>query len=406
MISKFNELLGAVGEVLDASVLRDGDHILNAASVFALQINTGLDRDDVSALEDLLGSGRGGKTGILVNEHAHAVTERMPEASLISRAVDEVARCLVHRGAGNALGGKLESRLLCGENRVVDLFDFGVCLAEHDGTRHIRAVAADARTEVQREEAALKLLAAGNAVGKRRGTARDRDGVKGEAVRAVLAHKEFQLEGYVYLGHLGVKHREDVRERRVGHRLCVRDRGKLVGVLVQAHIGKDLGGTRLERDLGELFLEAGKDEAGERVVLDGDGLAVVLLEEGRHLRDVSVGGSQHLHLTGGLCLCRLDVTEVGQKVGRSLGDEDVAVVKIKAGEVELVELVGNDGGVKALADHCRTKIGKTRHNKKLLSGYARIGAGFFGFFYYIISYGKSVDFLKKIFQVVQIRRLF
>ena len=46
-----DKLLGAMGEIVETSVLVDSYHIFNTAAVLALKIYTGLDRDYVAGSE-------------------------------------------------------------------------------------------------------------------------------------------------------------------------------------------------------------------------------------------------------------------------------------------------------------------------------------------------------------------
>ena len=48
LLADLDKLLGAMGEIVEASVLVDSDHIFDTATVLALKIYTGLDRNNVA----------------------------------------------------------------------------------------------------------------------------------------------------------------------------------------------------------------------------------------------------------------------------------------------------------------------------------------------------------------------
>ena len=59
-----------MSEVVDRSVLKHSDHILNSASVKSLDVDTGLNGYDVTSLEDLVTSCALREAGIFVDIHA------------------------------------------------------------------------------------------------------------------------------------------------------------------------------------------------------------------------------------------------------------------------------------------------------------------------------------------------
>ena len=79
---------------IENSVLENGDHILNAASVLAFDINTGLEGYDVTGGELAVGGHNFlRESGSLVDIHSNAVTERVTEAPLVACAVDDAPLC-------------------------------------------------------------------------------------------------------------------------------------------------------------------------------------------------------------------------------------------------------------------------------------------------------------------------
>ena len=95
VLSDLQEILGALCEIVDVSVGGNCDHILDAAAVLALDINTRLNRDNMPRQQELTLFGRGRKARAFVHIETHAVTQRMPEAALISCVFDDIARYAV-----------------------------------------------------------------------------------------------------------------------------------------------------------------------------------------------------------------------------------------------------------------------------------------------------------------------
>src|SRR5262249_45844456 len=78
----------------------------------------------------------------LVDLQPHPVTEAMAEVIAVTGRGDDVPRGRVHAGRGRSGRGCVEPGPLGGGPRVVDVRRPGGGLAEHDGPRHVRVVAA------------------------------------------------------------------------------------------------------------------------------------------------------------------------------------------------------------------------------------------------------------------------
>ena len=114
-----DKLLGAMGEIVEASVLVDSDHIFDTATVLALKIYTGLDCNNVAGCEaGILGS-LGGERGAFVNEHTNAVSEAVSECGAVACVAYDRARDLVSLTAEHSALNSLKRRFLRGKNCVI-----------------------------------------------------------------------------------------------------------------------------------------------------------------------------------------------------------------------------------------------------------------------------------------------
>ena len=155
---------------------------------------------------------------------SEGMPRRMSEQSRIAVFVDMAARSRVDLTAEHTAAHGGDGFLLCVQHGLVNMLHFIRRASEYDGTRHIRAVAVHARTEIHRQERIFgQRHIAGNAVRISALFPRDGDGLERHPVRTVSAAEVFQLGGDLRFGHAGTDKSQDVLERAVGNPLRAAD---------------------------------------------------------------------------------------------------------------------------------------------------------------------------------------
>ena len=127
----------------------------------------------------------GGEARLLMNIHAYAVTERMTESALISRAVDNVAGSLVHPCASNTWSGDGKCRQLRFKNGIVKPAHFIIRTSYDHSARHVRAIAIHTCAKVHCQEALFKYHIARYAMRHGRRAARYCDRIESGAFSAL-----------------------------------------------------------------------------------------------------------------------------------------------------------------------------------------------------------------------------
>ena len=291
--------------------------------------------------------------------NAHAVAQAMVIVIAIAGIADDLLGELEDVVALDARmdGGDALLVRTAHERVQVELLLGG--LAHHDGTRHVGAVVAVARTIIHENEVALldhAVARDGMRVGGV-GTARH-DGAKGQSVGAVGEHKVLELVANLLLGHTGLNKGEHVLEGGVGDRLRVAHELDLLGVLNGAHLTdvvmhqRQHAGNRavLQATLNALV------EVNLHVILDSADAAL----GGRDLAGDPAGNGALVH-----------VVDPGAAGGRVL----LKAVKVARVGVEQTLVCRNKRGVRELegvvedALHARepTKVGLVAHHDGIVA---------------------------------------
>ena len=268
-------------------------------------------------------------------------------------------------------------------------------LAHHDGTSHVGAVVAVARTVVHQDEVALldhTVARDGMRVGGV-GTARN-DGAKGQPVGAVGEHKVLELVANLLLGHTGLNKAEHVLEGCIGDRLRMAHELDLLGILDGAHLTNVVVHQRQHAGDGAI-LQTTLDtlvEVNLHVILDGADAALV----GRDLAGDPAGNGALVHVVdpgaagGRVLLKAVEIARVGVEqalIGRNKRGvrelESVVEDALHAREPTKVGLVAHHDGVVAALDHQGTDTldttgrtgSKLRHADSFLDVLNKSGTG-------------------------------
>ena len=142
----------------------DHHEILDAHTKFARQIDARLYRDHVALCHHCLRCRR--SIGVLVNLHAHAVSQRMPEVIAIAGVSDDLSCAGIHVPAGHASLGEPQRFLLCPKYHAVHLTHPLCGLSHADGTGHVAVIAVYHCTVIHHHNVAVQndSLRRGNAV--------------------------------------------------------------------------------------------------------------------------------------------------------------------------------------------------------------------------------------------------
>ena len=137
-------------------------------------------------------------------------------------------------------------------------------------------------------------------------------------------------------------------KRRIGNALSTRDLFQFFIALVQAQTRQECGCTTLKRAPHKGLAIALVGRIRDVILFDGNACTIVLTKNGANGIGSSLFGGEHMHALVGTFLCRFHVAEVGDQISILLQNQHNAVVELKARQIVLVELVGNNGGIKAV----------------------------------------------------------
>src|SRR5262249_55282252 len=147
-----SRIFGSQGQRATA-VLGDDDGVLDAHAAVFGEVDPGLHGDDVAGGERSIALRPDPRP--LVDVEADAVTGRVEEGSPPAVAIDDLTADLVELGGADAGLHRVDARLLCLAYDVEHAPLLGRGRADHDGARHVRAVAVHQGAEVEHNEVAF-----------------------------------------------------------------------------------------------------------------------------------------------------------------------------------------------------------------------------------------------------------
>ena len=267
-----------------------------------------------------------------------AVAERVTETSLVSGFIDNIASDSVEFVLSSlSVYHSLNRRGLRRVNGVVNLSHRVVGFTEHYCSRHIGAVTVDLCAEVHSEKSFFEFNVSRNSVRHRRRFARHRDSLERRTFGAVRSHEKFKFERDVYLGLVGGYIAENVRKRRVGHRLRLFHFFYFRCVLEFAEAVEYSRSARHELRRLDFVLYSFKIGKREGCLFDVYFFDAVVCRYRVYFGEHSVWHYDFKPFVR-LGFRRLDISEIGYKRRAFFGDENISVGVVKTRYPSLVDV--------------------------------------------------------------------